>query len=157
MGEIQKMMGETQKMDDQQHTELLELYKLHSKSADLVSLRRERMHHLFVSVFAILFLLLGVRLASSPLPTAVKFAASIAGILLSITWLALVRSYQQLNTGKFKALDVLENDLKYPFYRIEWKELGKGKKIRLYAKLSVVERALPLVFLLLSVGILFLP
>lgn len=144
-------------MDERKHAELLEVYKLHARSADLVSLRRDRMHHLFVAVFTVVGVVFGavVRFSESePLPPAALDLIAIAGIALSLVWFALVRSYQQLNSGKFAALHRLEEEMAFPFYKIEWEILKEGKDFKVYWKLTVVERLLPLVFLLLSIAVL---
>ena len=72
----------------------------------------------------------------------------VLGISLSISWLITIRSYRQLNTGKFKALHELEEKLAYPFFKREWSLLGKneGKGKNIYFKLTIVETFLPVIF-----------
>jgi len=60
-----------------------------------------------------------------------------------------IRSYRQLNTGKFAALDELEQKLDYPFLTREWELLGRGRNRNRYWKLTVVETFLPTIFFLL--------
>ncbi len=73
------------------------------------------------------------------------------GALLSASWYVQIRSYRQLNTGKFKALHELETKLAYPFYKREWDLLDKGKRMSRYWKLTVVETFLPAIFLVLFI------
>ena len=146
-------------MDNRTHNELLEVYKLHAKSADLVSQRRERMHQLFVALFTVIGVFVGALAAFGnvqPIPPLALDVVAGAGMALSIVWFALVRSYQQLNSGKFAALHKLEEDMAYPFYKIEWDILKKGEDITTYWKLTVVERFLPVVFFLLSAALFYL-
>ena len=76
------------------------------------------------------------------------------GVLLSVSWYIVIRSYRQLNSGKFRALHELEKKLAYPFFKREWELLSEGTKINRYWKLSVVEVSLPVVFLALFGGII---
>ena len=68
---------------------------------------------------------------------------------ISGSWYTVIRSYRQLNTGKFAALDELEQKLDYPFFRREWELLKQGKSRKVYWKLTVVETFLPTIFFLL--------
>ncbi len=65
----------------------------------------------------------------------------------------MIRSYRQLNTGKFKTLDELEDKIAFAFFRREWEILGKGKKRNRYWKLTAVETFLPVSFGILSLGL----
>ena len=136
--------------------EYLEIYKIHARAADMVSQRRDAMHRLFVSVFVVLAASIGAlaRLSDEPLSPLVMGLMSGMGVILSVAWLALLKSYRQLNTGKFKAMDELESHLAFPFYRREWQILKKGESWRVYWKMTVVEQILPFAFLLMSLSLL---
>lgn len=130
--------------------ELLEIYKLHAELADRVSQRREGANRLYVSLLTAILVLLAtfLRYGAGAIPVkAILTAGGVLGALLSASWYIVIRSYRQLNTGKFKALHELEEKLAYPFFKREWEFLGKGEKKSLYRKLTVVESRLPLVFL----------
>lgn len=147
--------------------QLFEIYKLHAELADRVSQRREGANRLYVSLLVGLTVFLAallnfgaggnVGLDGSPLRVILCVAGGI-GALLSISWYIVIRSYRQLNTGKFKALHELEGKLAYPFYRREWDLLAEGRDTRRYWKLTVVETSLPCIFcvLFLGLGIYFL-
>jgi len=68
---------------------------------------------------------------------------------VSGSWYIVIRSYRQLNTGKFAALDELEQKLDYPFFRREWQLLERGGNRNRYWKLTVVETFLPSIFFVL--------
>ncbi len=74
---------------------------------------------------------------------------SIAGILLSLTWLALLRSYRQLNEAKFKVINAMELRLPSAPFSDEWAYL-KGKlsttRWNRYIELGQAERLVPLLF-----------
>ena len=142
-------------MDDKTQ-ELLEIYKLHAELADRVSQRREGANRLYVSLLIGLVLFAAALLrfgTDGILPDTVLFWAGVLGAVLAISWYIVIRSYRQLNAGKFNALQDLETHLAYPFFTKEWELLGEGKKRSRYWKLTVVETALPWTLLLLFVGL----
>ena len=140
-------------MKDLRKYELLELYKLHAELADRVSHRREGANRLFVSLLVGLMLFLGilVRFGVEGVPVAVVLLfAELIGIALSASWFIVIRSYRQLNSGKFRALRELENELAFSFFKREWDYLEAGEKLSRYWKLSIVETSLPIIFFVLS-------
>lgn len=139
-------------MTDPKPGELLEIYKLHVEMADRVSQRREGANRLYVSLLAGIVVFLGalIRFGVDDIPTDfVLCVVGAFGVLLSASWFVLIRSYRQLNTGKFLALHELEEKLTYPFYKREWDLLGEGRSIGRYWKLTVVETVLPAMFVVL--------
>ena len=134
--------------------ELLEIYKLHAEFADRVSGRREGANRLFVSLLVGLLVFLGlfIRFGVNGIAMPVVFLVTGAtGAILSCSWYIIIRSYRQLNTGKFHILLELEKQLAFPFYQKEWDYLQRGENISRYWKLSVVETSLPIIFCSLSV------
>ena len=132
--------------------QLLELYKLHAELADRVSQRREAANRLYVSVLSgmVAFLTVSIRIGVEGLPSdIVLFSSGIFGSLLSVSWCAVIRSYRQLNSGKFATLQELEKRLAFPFFTKEWERLKKKG----YRRLTVVETVLPYTFLALFVGL----
>ena len=137
---------------DKNRQELLELYKLHAELADKVSQRREGANRLFVSLLTgtLIFLAALLRYGAETIPVgAVVIAIGVFGFFLAAAWFVIIRSYRQLNSGKFKALHELEEKLAYPFFTREWELLEEGKSRSRYWKLSVVETILPVVFAIL--------
>ena len=127
---------------DENRQELLEIYKLHAELADKVSQRREGANRLFVSLLTgtLIFLAAFLRYGAETMPVgAILTAISVFGIFLSAAWYIIIRSYRQLNSGKFVALHELEEKLAYPFFKREWELLEEGKKRKRYWKLTVVE------------------
>ena len=68
------------------------------------------------------------------------------GTVLTFGWYIVIRSYRQLNTGKFLALHELEEQLAYPFFKREWELLDEGKERKTYWKLTLVETIVPVIF-----------
>lgn len=141
---------------DGKKQELLEIYKLHADLADRVSQRREGANRLYVTLLVglVLFAAAMLRFGTDGIPVdTVLFWTGVLGAILAISWYIVIRSYRQLNTGKFNALQDLEQRLEYPFFTKEWELLGEGKKPTRYWRLTVVETALPCIFLLLFGGL----
>ena len=67
-------------------------------------------------------------------------------MLLASAWYVVIRSYRQLNSGKFDTLQELEKQLEYPFFTREWELLLEGKERKKYWKLTVVETFVPRIF-----------
>ena len=144
-------------MDVSNQNEYLEIYKLHAELADRVSQRREGANRLYVSLLVglVVFLAALIRFGIGDAPQwMVLCSVGIFGALLSASWYVVIRSYRQLNTGKFKALHDLEEKLAYPLFKREWELLAEGRDINRYWKLTVVETALPIFFGLLFLGII---
>lgn len=145
-------------MDEKQ--ELLEIYKLHAGLADSVSRQRataNRFYMLVLSGLAVLFSAFLQRENGVPLRW-LMVGFGLFGMLLAVAWYIVIRSYRQLNSGKFKALHELEEKLAYPFFRQEWDLLTEGKERKTYWKLTVVETFVPVIFficfaVLLGIGI----
>ena len=142
---------------DENKQELLEIYKLHAELADRVSQRREGANRLYVSLLTGIIILLAafLRFGTGIMPIWVVLAvAGVLGVMLSASWYIVIRSYRQLNTGKFKALNEMEEKLAYPFFKREWEILEEGENISKYWKLTVVETFLPIGFFVLSFGLI---
>ncbi len=144
---------------DPRQNELLEIYRLHAELADRVSQRREGANRLYVSLLVglMVFLAALMRYGTGDLPVRVVLAAvGSIGALLSVSWYVVIRSYRQLNTGKFAALHELEEELAYAFFAREWELLAAGGDRRRYWKLTIVETSLPCIFLVLFCGLVAL-
>ena len=135
-----------------EQNERLEIYKLHAELADRVSQRREGANRLYVSLLVglVVFLAALLRFDMGEVPVQpVLGGLGAFGVLLSISWFFVIRSYRQLNTGKFGALHELEKELVYPFFTREWELLSEGRQRSRYWKLTEVEWGLPIIFIIL--------
>ena len=135
-------------MDEKQ--ELLEIYKLHAGLADSVSRQRgttNRFYLLLMSGLSVLFS--GVLQFRDGVPLGgLMVGFGLLGTLLAVAWYIHIRSYRQLNSGKFKPLHELEEKLAYPFFKREWELLEEGENPNKYWKLTVVETFVPGIFFL---------
>ena len=143
-------------MDEKQ--ELLEIYKLHAELADSVSKQRStanRFYMLVLSGLAVLFSAFLQRKNGVPLEW-LMIGFGLFGMLLAAAWYIVIRSYRQLNSGKFKALHELEEKLAYPFFKREWDLLAEGKEQKTYWRLTVVETFVPVIFFFCFAALLVL-
>ena len=129
---------------------LLEQYKLYVEMADRISSRRSNANTFFLSVNTLLVTAIGVlsKLESGfeTLNLWWVLTTSFAGILFCWTWLSIINSYRQLNTGKFKVINTIEQKLPLAMYKAEWSYLKPERGISRYKQLTVVEILVPKIF-----------
>lgn len=135
---------------------MLEQYKLYVEMADRVSSRRAQTHRFYISLLSILLVLLSI-VASigrfSEILDIILLAIAILGVILCAVWWVNIRSYRQLNSGKFEVIHEMERELPIAAYDKEWEILGRGKQAGKYLQLTRVEQWVPL---LLSIPYLLL-
>lgn len=140
---------------DRYSDHLLEQYKLYVEMTDRVSHRRERSNRFFITLLAgpaFVAILARLRLdgediANGLLPV-VLLISGLLGLALSATWFVNIRSYRLLNKARFKVIGEMERKLPFPSYSQEWCLLEPR-----YLLLSVIEQALPVIFLALFLAL----
>lgn len=134
------------------HEHLLEQYKLYVEMADKVSERRQSANNYLLTVNSILVSLFGILsgFGSSVEQRIWWVFLPVAGLLVSITWATLIRSYRQLNSGKFKVIHKIESQLPAALYDSEWKILGEGRG-KQYLPFTHVEQFVPWIFAVLYI------
>lgn len=127
---------------------LLEQYKLYVEMADRISDRRERSNRFYISLLSALLALLSIivgRNILNRLQTVVFMTIGILGLGLCSLWIINIRSYRQLNSGKFKVIHEMEQNLPFNCYDREWEILGEGKEPKSYLQLTRVEQYIPII------------
>ena len=125
---------------------LIEQYKLYVEMADRISQRRGAANTFFLTFNTALVGALAGFFDKDM--SEVTTAMYLAAIILSVTWILLLRSYRNLNTAKFKVIGEMEKRLPaQAYYAAEWKALGEGKDIKKYIPLSLIETAVPLAYM----------
>jgi hypothetical protein len=129
----------------------LEIYKVYLEMADRISARRQSGNSFFLTVNTALIGLVGyVQMnGNSRSPYAFYGLISVAGIVLCYLWYRIVRSYRDLNSGKFKVIHEIERQLPLSPYDAEWTAVGRGKDPKLYLPFTHVEMIIPWVFLVI--------
>lgn len=132
---------------NQSEQALVEQYKLYVEMADRISARRADTNKFFISLLTALLVILSIVVEKNILSNIQGFvfiAIAIIGVALCFVWIVNIRSYSQLNTGKFKVIHDMEKQLPYPCYDREWEILGKGADRRKYFQLTRIEQYVPL-------------
>ena len=127
---------------------LLEQYKLYVEMADRVSGRRLETNKFFISILSALLAFITFVLVRNLCPgyeDGIIACFSILGLLAVGLWFLNIRSYRQLNKGKFDIIHKMEEGLPFPCYKKEWEILGEGKS-KGYRTLTRIEGYVPLVF-----------
>ena len=129
--------------DYQEH--LLEQYKLFVEMADNVSARRAQTNSFYITVLSALLAVLSLSAESfsSDVQNIAFLAVSILGLVLCYVWNVNIRSYRQLNSGKFKVIHEMEEKLPFACYDREWEILGAGEDNVKYLQLTRVEQIVP--------------
>lgn len=130
-----------------------ELYKLAVEMADRLSARRGVANSFFLTVSTGIAALLGTH--------NMRWYLAAAGIVVAVTWWALLRSYRDLNDAKFQIILAMEERLPVRVYGDEWERLKRdpvkfalrrdalGPWLSRYRELGQVERIVPWVFVLI--------
>lgn len=125
-----------------------EEYKLILQTSETLIARRQTMNTFYLTANGVLISILGIvtKVSTSYLLIS-GFIISFLGILLSLSWKSMIKSYGQLNTGKFKVINTIEKRLPLAIFAAEWKALGEGKDKHKYLSFTKTEAKVPSIFL----------
>lgn len=135
-------------LEDEPSSQYLELYKLAVEMADRVSARRALANAFFLTVNTALLTFVSSGRES------LLWLVALGGIAFSGTWWALIKSYRDLNEAKFDVIIKMEDKLEVHVFGDEWRKLKEDRPRgwrSQYAEFNVIERFVPLVFLVLYV------
>ena len=142
--------------DDKEKDCLLEQYKLFVGTSETLVRRRQGVNTFFLSVNSLI--ITGIGLVwntgsswTSGDPDTILMVLGVTGVLLAYAWHKQVRSYSQLNKGKFVVIHLLERHLPASIFDAEWKALGQGKDKKRYIPFTSTETLVAWVF-----GVLYL-
>lgn len=130
---------------DQYKAHYLEQYKMYLDGIEKISDRRHSANSFFLTLNTLLITVIGLTFQIDSLNNTfwLRIALSIIGILVNIIFYLLIKSYKQLNTGKFKVLHEIEKNLPLSLYKYEWEVLGSGKDKKKYWPFSHIEICIP--------------
>lgn len=123
---------------------LFEQYRLYIDSAERVSDRRQQANNYFIAINTALVSLLGFSIFNDSSWLKIMLAA--LGIVICFIFYFLIRSYRQLNSGKFSVIHEIEQNLPLAPYKYEWKILGEGQNKKIYYPFSHIECLIPWIF-----------
>ena len=140
--------------------DLFEQYKMYVEMADRISERRATANNFFLTANTLLISIFGVVVGKDALltnSTGIWFPLfALSGLAFSVTWFYIVKSYRQLNSGKFQVIHEIEKHLPLALYKGEWMALGEGHDPNLYRPLTHIEKYAPLTFVIIYGIILFI-
>ncbi len=141
---------------DNYQAHYLEQYKLYVEMADRISIRRQSANTFFLSVNTAIIAVIGyIQLGQSAgTSKAFYWLVSLAGMTLCYSWYRLIRSYKDLNSGKFRVVHAIEKRLPIALYDAEWTSLEKGKNPKLYHPFTKIEMIVPWIFFVLHFSVL---
>ncbi|MDR0299544.1 MAG: hypothetical protein LBI13_05610 [Streptococcaceae bacterium] len=124
-----------------------ELYKIYLESIEKISDRRDNANKYFLQVQSAILVLAGLIIQFGGHEKKLLIGGlTLFGLIISIIFWFLINSYKQMNSGKFKVLHEMEQELEIDMYQREWLYLGEGKDKKKYFPFSHVERLVPIVF-----------
>lgn len=138
---------------------LLEQYKLYVEMADRISQRRDQSNRFYSALLTGLLAVISVvaKLSdwqtSGNLLSVVLISVGLAGLAVCAIWFINIRSYKQLNSGKFRIIHEVEEQLPFPLYKKEWDYLRPPAGKKKYFQLTRIEQFIPIA---LAIPYLFL-
>lgn len=126
----------------------VEQYKIYLESIEKISNRRQSANKFFITINTVLISIIGLSFQNNFLKDIVFFKLFIPfiGILFCVIFWFLIRSYKQLNAGKFEVLHKIESKLPLAIYKYEWEFLEEGKNQKIYYPFSHIELLIPWLF-----------
>lgn len=136
-------------------TVLLSQYKLYVELTDRMSQRRLQTNGFYVTLLSGP---LAVGLAATGrvdlgLGAEGLIVLGALGLFLCFVWWAHLRSFRQLNSGRFLVIQEMEEQLAYRCFGREWEILAKGRKKERYWRFTVLERWIPVGFGVFYLGL----
>lgn len=134
--------------DGEYDKRLFEQYKMYVDLTDRISQRRSSANSFFLTANAAL---LTIASWFKDYFGDYIYLVSAIGVILSMFWFFCIRSYGQLNSGRFTIIHQIESKLPLNLFSFEWQLLMKGKSKRTYWPLARVERIVALLFIALYI------
>jgi hypothetical protein len=133
---------------DNYKSHYIEIYKLYVEMADKISERRQAANSFFLTInTAIVGLVSYLQLGQTGKTESIfHLMIGMAGMIICYMWYRLVLSYKQLNSGKFRVVHLIEQNLPLAPYDAEWEILGRGKDPKKYLPFTHIEIFVPWVF-----------
>ena len=149
--------GRKAAMDDIERS--VELYKLMVSSSEALVSRRQGVNTFFLTANGAVLTATGLLLGNSTPADFRKWGfliLAVTGLVLAGAWHSLIRSFGQLNTGKFEVINRIEELLPVAVYLAEWKALDEGRNPDKYRSFTSRETWVPSVFIGIYSIVLFI-
>ncbi len=95
--------------EDRDRSQITEIYKAYPQMSDKISDRRQSANSYFLTINTIIVSLISYMSFGGAVKNYHPFYCliSIAGLVICYSWYRLIRSYKDLNSGKFTAMNLL--------------------------------------------------
>jgi len=133
---------------------LIDQYKLYVQSHEKISEGREGSNRFFLTLNSAVVGGIVALINSSAEKSAIVIIIASSALAICLFWRQALKSYSDLNTGKFKVIHAIERRLPLALYESEWRVLGRGKDPELYKPISHLEAMIPWAFIVLYASIL---
>lgn len=129
----------------------LEQYRIYLRVMGTTVERRQRSNEFFLGINTAIMAVLGyIEAKGETAHSGLIFSlVPFIGIVICRSWWQAMQSYRQLMKAKFRVVHHLEKKMPVALFEAEWEVLGKAKNKKLYYPLSLVEKDIPIIFILL--------
>lgn len=125
---------------------VLEQWKVYSNSAHNVSERRLKNNRFYLRLLVALLGIASIGTELEVLTPAIVLFIGIIGIPFCVIWGFHILSYKQLNSGKYRVMWTIAEQLPFDPFKMEWERLHEGKKASVYIPHTTVEVWWPRIF-----------
>lgn len=149
--QVRAVLFDVERKDDDP-IELLRMFEICVQMADKVSARRQTANSYFLTMSTFLVGLVFGATGADLIDSLTAFFLSASGIAVSVMWSRSVKSYGDLNTGKFAVINELEKTMVARPFAAEWEYLERGESKDRYRPFRAIEIQIPRMFGLLFSG-----
>lgn len=128
---------------DGDQSELIDQYTTYVDTTLNVSNRRMRNNRFYVLLLSGTLAIVSVLADTQIIEDVGLLLAGLLGLALCALWYLSIVSYKQLNSGKYKVIQAMEEDLPAEPFANEWDVLDEGRDWRTYISHTRVERKIP--------------
>ena len=135
---------------------LLRQYEIFVGTSQALESRRQTANTFFQSINVALFGasgFLAVQLPGASIGAWAIIVVAAAGLVMCFAWRRMIRSFGQLNAGKFEVIAALERRLDARMFEAEWRVLGQGQDPQKYVPFTKTKAIFPWVFAALHLAV----
>lgn len=125
--------------------ELIEQYTTYVDTTLNVSNRRMRNNRFYILLLSGTLAVISVLADTQIIEEVGLLLAGLLGLALCVLWYLSIVSYKQLNSGKYRVIEEMEEELPFSPFDREWEILDGGDNWRTYITHTRVERKIPVV------------
>lgn len=135
----------------------LDLYKMMVGTSEALVSRRQDVNTFFLTAAGVLLTAMGWMVGGGAAPLAKQLSLVLIGLTgaaFAWSWRSLLVSFGQLNRGKFRIINRIEQELKVAPFDAEWFALEEGRNPKVYRSFTSREVWVPTAFFLVYVALI---